>query len=347
MAPVLSKDDRDIKKKILNAARSIRKKYLALKLERNEEDEAISRILNPITDPLKELVKNTVNKKVKPKEVKLEAPTPQRYFKFEHSFPKHVEFQPENVVAETGDDNDDVFDKPLHEVRDSLQKSILERSEAYEQFLDQYPEIAREYVDKYYNESDEIDHSYGLRHEMDTDIWTMGSQKVNFLPNGDIKVGDISYRGSRGLYDILFLKNPIYHTEADKLQFKDILSRTNAHRRDFDPSKQVRGSTSSKYRHIVKPMLSVSSEVKKIKSSKTSSTSGRNPSTRSTTKSGSALLEYNSKPKQYVYYDDVNELIERLAKLDASQEAGNTNNINEIMSILEELVELGVIRFNK
>ena len=55
------------------------------------------------------------------------------------------------------------------------------------------------------------------------------------------------------------------------------------------------------------------------------------------------MMQYNEKPKQYVYYDDVNELIDRLFILDASHEAGNGNHINEIQSILEELRELGVI----
>ena len=65
-------------------------------------------------------------------------------------------------------------------------------------------------------------------------------------------------------------------------------------------------------------------------------------------KSGTALLQCNEKPKQYVYYDDVNELVvDRLAKLDASYEAGNGNHMNEIISILKELEELGVIVFNK
>lgn len=354
MASVPSENNRDIKKKILNAARSIRKKYLALKLERHEEDEALNRMLNPITKPIRELVKKTVETQVKQENVKPEAP--ETYFKFESKNPKNVKFQPTEVIAQTSeglkgdsddDDVEDVFYEPLQGLKEDLQKSILERSGAYEEFLEQYPKIAQEYVDRYYKESDEIDHSYGLRHDMNTDVWTMGSQKVNFLSNGDIKVGDVAYKGTRGLYDLLFLKKPLYHTEHDTLQLKDILSRTNAHRRDFDPTKQVRGSASSKYKDIVKPLVSTSYEARRLKSSSNASPSGRNPSTRSHIKSGSALLEFNRKPKQYVYYDDVNELIDRLVKLDASQEAGNTNNMNEIMNILEELVELDVIEFNK
>ncbi|CAG9764662.1 unnamed protein product [Ceutorhynchus assimilis] len=191
----------------------------------------------------------------------------------------NVEFQPAEIIAQTSenlksddDDDDDgaedVFYEPLQHLKEDLQKSIHDRSGAYEEFLDQYPKVAQEYVDRYYKQSDEIDHSYGLKHDMKTDDWSMGSQKDNFLPNGDIKVGGVSYKGTQGLYDLLFLKKPIYQTEDDKLQFTDILNRTNVHRRDFDPSKQVKGSTSSKYKQFVKPLVSTSSEAKRLKSMK-------------------------------------------------------------------------------
>lgn len=41
-----------------------------------------------------------------------------------------------------------------------------------------------------------------------------------------------------------------------------------------------------------------------------------------------------------IYWDDPNELVERLSKLGASQEAGNTEHNNEINAIIEELLEL-------
>ncbi|CAG9768463.1 unnamed protein product [Ceutorhynchus assimilis] len=184
---------------------------------------------------------------------------------------KRLAEKSENLISDDDDDDDDdgaenVFYEPLQHLKEDLQKSIHDRSGAYEEFLDQYPKVAQEYVDRYYKQSDEIDHSYGLKHDMKTDDWSMGSQKVNFLPNGDIKVGAVSYKGTQGLYDLLFLKKPIYQTEDDKLQFTDILNRTNVHRRDFDPSKQVKGSTSSKYRQFVKPLVSSSSEAKRLKS---------------------------------------------------------------------------------
>lgn len=45
----------------------------------------------------------------------------------------------------------------------------------------------------------------------------------------------------------------------------------------------------------------------------------------------------------YIYWDNPNELVDRLKLLIASQSAGNTNHTNEINSIIEELKEAGII----
>jgi len=54
------------------------------------------------------------------------------------------------------------------------------------------------------------------------------------------------------------------------------------------------------------------------------------------------LVKPDYKP-EYIYWDDPNELVERLRLLTASYQAGNTAHSNEIMSILEELREANYI----
>lgn len=46
----------------------------------------------------------------------------------------------------------------------------------------------------------------------------------------------------------------------------------------------------------------------------------------------------------YVYYDNLNELVERLKILYANSISGNTSHVNEINSIVEELRESRVIQ---
>jgi len=61
------------------------------------------------------------------------------------------------------------------------------------------------------------------------------------------------------------------------------------------------------------------------------------------TKKGSGLYKNVIPQTQLVYYDDPNELVTRLHLLTSSQSVGNTGVNNEIISILEELRERGII----
>lgn len=58
-------------------------------------------------------------------------------------------------------------------------------------------------------------------------------------------------------------------------------------------------------------------------------------------------MEYTEAPKEFVYYDDPNELVERFKKLEASEQVGNNNNKHEINVILQELARIGIIHFYK
>jgi hypothetical protein len=55
------------------------------------------------------------------------------------------------------------------------------------------------------------------------------------------------------------------------------------------------------------------------------------------------IKETNNYPINYVYWDDPNELVERLRLLVASQTAGHSDHNNEIVSIVEKLRESGII----
>lgn len=58
---------------------------------------------------------------------------------------------------------------------------------------------------------------------------------------------------------------------------------------------------------------------------------------------GELMMQVTNNPIDYVYWDDPNELVDRLRLLIASQEAGNSNHSNEINRILEELIESNII----
>jgi len=51
----------------------------------------------------------------------------------------------------------------------------------------------------------------------------------------------------------------------------------------------------------------------------------------------------NDNAIDYVHWDDPNELVDRLLLLDASHRAGNNAHDNEMLSIIEELRESGLM----
>jgi hypothetical protein len=59
---------------------------------------------------------------------------------------------------------------------------------------------------------------------------------------------------------------------------------------------------------------------------------------------GMKLLKVENKPYRALYWDNVNELVERLFLLHASKNAGNDSVHNEIIAIEEELREAGIIK---
>ena len=55
------------------------------------------------------------------------------------------------------------------------------------------------------------------------------------------------------------------------------------------------------------------------------------------------IAQNTSSNYDYVYWNDVNELVDRLKLLVAEKSAGNNSHDNEIMSIIEELREERII----
>lgn len=54
-------------------------------------------------------------------------------------------------------------------------------------------------------------------------------------------------------------------------------------------------------------------------------------------------MNLSDKNIDYVYWDDPNELVNRLRLLLSSKNVGNTNHDNEIVSIIEELYEANIL----
>ena len=158
----------------------------------------------------------------------------------------------------------------------------------------------------------------------------LGDKQFDVGRDDAIIIGDTRYVGTPGLYELIFKRIPddAIYTKNDLKTYKSILLTTNAHRRGRSASKPVMGNKGYKYTAIIGPLIR---------------------GDKRTTTTGAGVLDVPSGMRvtdhrvDYVHWDDPNELVDRLRLLDASRRAGNNAHDNEILSIIEELREAGLI----
>lgn len=187
--------------------------------------------------------------------------------------------------------------------------------ESFEDYLEQYDPLPRKYIrEMLTNETKkEFDHQYGIRHDPVLEKFYIGDSSLKI--NGtDIIVKNKTYKGTKGLYELLFKKNPQDYTPEEEKLYIEIVKKTNAHKRYYKANKQIAGTKSKKYKKIIAPAVGYG-----------------------------MVKEVTNNKIDYVYWDDPNELCARLRLLIASQQAGHTGHLNEINSIIEELREARLI----
>lgn len=187
--------------------------------------------------------------------------------------------------------------------------------------------LAREYLLGLINDPDDnSDIIYGVYFGDDGDT-KIGNAKVTFTDTDSILIGHVTFPPERGLYELMFKKKPdpeIYSAE-DMIDYKRILDLTSAHRVNYSPHERIKSNSGYKYTQVIKHLFNKERKGK-----------GFNERTH--------MVLYPKKAIEYVYWDDPNELCDRLRLLIAERDAGHTGHNNEIISIIEELVERGVIK---
>ena len=167
------------------------------------------------------------------------------------------------------------------------------------------------------NSHNDIDRVFGVRER--NNAYSIGDSQIHFESNS-IRVGRNSYPLTNGLVELLFKKVPNEKiiTTKDRNYYKNIIDTTNAHRKGFSKDGDIRLSRSRKFTSVISPMFKMG---------------------------GGMTYKVARKHRRmdYVYWDDPNELVDRLRLLVAEEAAGNNNHENEIISILEELREGGYI----
>ena len=346
------------KRKISKLAQDVRKKYCALKLGRSGEDETLNKIFKPVTTPLKQLVNQHEQQQQQLQQPQALHQSPLKRIKQPKlAPPPEVKFLPTFEVSSKAENNDDDKDEENDDVFD-WRKSATEtfnesieggNDDALERYLNQYPPNAHEFILQHFrassggvnlkNDSSSIDLKNGPVYNPETSRWTLGSQAMDFDRNtGNLIIGGEHFGNTQGLYNLIFYKDPDKYTKDDLEKYKKVLEKTNLYRTGYSVVGKVKGNSGPKYTQIIKPLLTES----KFRFSRPASASSMSSSS---FYQGSGLdkMFYNKNRVEYVYWDNVNELVDRMRLLYASKQAGNTSHDNEILSIIEELREAKVI----
>jgi hypothetical protein len=276
---------------IISSKNAIRKKYRKLKLQNEENSQYLEKSFKPITEPLKTMIKsnsaveNIAKLLTKEENMDHETNTDQNMTKY---------FDTENSEGEENKTSQKEHGEPEVIPMDPL--------------LEMYFALHRDT-----NKKDQLDKTFGVR--SDGNRWLLGDSPI-YVKHNDLLIKDKIYKGTEGLYELMFLKNPNpnLYNKKDLNTYKEMILSTNAHKQGYEKTRQVNSNKGDKYKYLIKDLVQP--------------------------KTGSGV-HLNS--VRYEFWDDVNELVDELRKLVASREAGNTGVINAIHSIIEELKEAGVI----
>lgn len=258
--------------------------------------------------------------------------------------------------AQDSDQEEMITDPPII---DQTQEEVFESNAVSGEHLLKTPEgrsLARNYIDQNFQGrmakeyflknitgGRNVDTTFGVR--VRGDSWMLGDKEIE-IDVDDLIINKKRYKGTRGLYELIFMSfpNEYIYDEQDMGNYKTILEDTNVHRFNYLPNGKLRSSRSHKYKNIISQLVSreraasssaaFGSGMDSIDPMRTYEDQLQN----SVVGRGSGLLLTTAKPN-VIYWDDPNELVERLRTLTASQEAGNTGLTNEINAITEELVE--------
>lgn len=94
----------------------------------------------------------------------------------------------------------------------------------------------------------------GIRYQNDGKMM-IGDKEVEIPKGSDLKIDDQNYSGTAGLWSLLTEKDPKRYTQEDLANYKDIIIKSNALYRNYDPnSPYPRGGGGAKWKRILRPI---------------------------------------------------------------------------------------------
>ncbi|XP_028173187.1 uncharacterized protein LOC114362116 [Ostrinia furnacalis] len=320
--------ERNLKEQIIKSAAAVKRKVEMIKDFRNENDMALETIFKPIVNPLKLLTSESDKKRqINDESRQTETVKRAKYSESESSNTSIGDYE-EPIDSEAVSDDDDR--KTPNETLVSLPSDVQDVHENSFKSLQSSPSVANDSLSWSVSSEAIKDVPYGVRHVNKKLL--LGNTRV-YDDDRILKIGNRTLKKTPGLKQLLYNKTPDLDviTQEDLQHYKLLLIDTNAHKRNFDPTKPINSNKGLKYMRVIKPLF-------KFSRNHTSSVESLHQG------EGIDILKKVKTDTDLVYWNDPNELVERLKLLLGSWAAGNTGVHNEIYAIIEELHEAGIIK---
>lgn len=217
--------------------------------------------------------------------------------------------------------------KPLNQIKkrkvinisdDEEEKLNIKEEEEEESDDDFSGDYNKKFLELLKKKKSKLDFRYGFKILKNQQGYLLGKHRAQF-ERDKLIIGQTEFPVTKGLFQLLTMSEPTDYTTDDLKNYKQILDLTNIHRKRNSATGKIIENKTPKYLNIIKKMYE-----------------------------GSGLFKKYGRKKikiEYKYFDDPNELLDRLRILCGEVEAGNISHLieSEILSILEELDESGLL----
>lgn len=325
----------------------IKRKLNTIRTGEADAQVTLKKVFKPLTDPLAALQKTVSSSSSTPalvaapqeKKTKIEASKSETKdgTTFVDSLfasfgsPKNINNDDDEDDDSKEDDDDDDDDESFQDATGKEQTTSRTEDDDVDSRNTITAPHVQFYLDDLEKQPKQSDTTYGVRKAINGN-YLIGNRTISFDSDGRLILdgGDEVFEPTPGFLELIFKKHPRNYTADDRANFQRVVTLTNAHWRNHHPHGRPNSNRSQKYRDLIKPLFATSTPRSTRKSS------------RKKLKKGSGMKIHRAK-RELVYWDDPNELVQRLVLLVASKQAGHTDHDREILSIVEELREADYI----
>lgn len=310
--------EKNILLQITKARDAIRRKHQLLKQGQAQFDKSMSETFKPVVDPLQKLV-SLANKQ--DADIETNSTYLEKDKKIDDS---SSESSVSNPFNETESSNDTLraHDTTFESAGEITNDDSFDASDISDPITNKYISLLRS------KQNPLIDKIFGVREEGNS---LMIGDSIIVFDGDKVSAKGKTYQKTKGLMELLFKKQPSSSliSKQDLKSYIQIIEDTNAHKKKHQSDGSYRNMNTNKFKFFISPNLT-----QKL---------GKRRSVEGTGLTSDYKIARIGTSMDYVYWDDPNELVDRLRLLVAEKAAGNPSHVNEIQSIIEELREAGYI----